>query len=348
MSHSPSSDAERIDIIRREVRAAGDAARARYPLLANQNLIGMSVFLFAIGGIIASGLAYWHGYLSAWVSIPLVAFLTSLLHELEHDLIHWQYFKNNKLIHHLMMAGVWIFRPGTINPWIRRYLHFLHHKKSGSEADIEERGIGNGRSFGPLRWLIMFDTFTGNLTRALLEAPKGKKLYHVARVLAGNFPLPWITAAIWYSVLGYHAINLLAPYTGLVPVWSAETIARFELLDKWVVMIIAPFYLRSFSINFISSNMHYYGNVDSVLKQTQVLTHPLFWPLQLFCFNFGSTHGIHHFVVGEPFYIRQLTARAAHKVMREQGVPFNDLSTFLRRNRFPDAQPQEVAATANG
>ena len=130
MSHSPSNDAERIEIIRREVRAAGDAARTRYPLLANQNLIGMSVFLFAISGIIASGLAYWHGYLSAWVSIPLVAFLTSLLHELEHDLIHWQYFKNNKLIHHLMMAGVWIFRPGTINPWIRRYLHFLHHKKN--------------------------------------------------------------------------------------------------------------------------------------------------------------------------------------------------------------------------
>lgn len=348
MSHSPSSDAERIEIIRREVRAAGDAARTRYPLLANQNLIGMSVFLFAISGIIASGLAYWHGYLSAWVSIPLVAFLTSLLHELEHDLIHWQYFKNNKLIHHLMMAGVWIFRPGTINPWIRRYLHFLHHKKSGTEADIEERGIGNGRSFGPLRWLIMLDTFVGNLTRALLEAPKGKKLYHFARVLAGNFPLPWITAAVWYSVLGYHAINLLAPYTGFAPVWSAETIARFELLDKWVVMIIAPFYLRSFSINFISSNMHYYGNVDSVLKQTQVLTHPLFWPFQLFCFNFGSTHGIHHFVVGEPFYIRQLTASAAHKVMREQGVPFNDLSTFLRRNRFPEIQPQELGATANG
>ena len=58
------------------------------------------------------------------------------------------------------------------------------------------------------------------------------------------------------------------------------------------------------------------------------------WPFQLFCFNVGSTHGIHHFVVGEPFYIRQLTAPAAHRVMRSQGIRFNDLGTFLRANRY--------------
>ena len=341
------SDAQRIETIRSVIRTAGDDARRSYPILANQNLIGMSVFLFAISGILLTGFAYWQGMISAWLCIPAVAFLTSLLHELEHDLIHWQYFKNNKLIHHLMMAGVWIFRPGTINPWIRRHLHFLHHKTSGTEADIEERGIGNGRTFGPLRWLIMLDTFVGNFTRALVEAPKGKKLYHAARVLAANFPLPWITASIWYSVLGYHAINLIAPYFGVIPAWSAETLARFELLDKWVVVLIAPFYLRSFSINFISSNMHYYGNVNSVLQQTQVLTNPLFWPLQVFCFNFGSTHGIHHFVVGEPFYIRQLTARAAHKVMKENGVPFNDLATFKRRNRYQPAAERVVGEQVN-
>lgn len=330
----PLPDAQRIKIIRSVIRDAGDDIRRQYPILANKNLIGMSIFIFAITGILLTGFAYWQGMISAWLCIPMVAFLTSLLHELEHDLIHLQYFKKNRAIHHLMMAGVWLFRPGTINPWIRRHLHFLHHKTSGTDADIEERGIGNGRNYGPLRWLIMLDTFVGNLVRAMVESPKGHKLYHVVRVLAANFPLPWITATVWYSVLGYHAINLIAPYFGMLPAWSAETIARFELIDKWVVVLIAPFYLRSFSINFISSNMHYYGNVNSVLQQTQVLNHPLFWPFQLFCFNFGSTHGIHHFVVGEPFYIRHFTTAKAHEIMREHGVPFNDLATFKRQNRF--------------
>lgn len=56
--------------------------------------------------------------------------------------------------------------------------------------------------------------------------------------------------------------------------------------------------------------------------------------MQAFCFNFGSSHGIHHFVVKEPFYIRQLTVPVAHEVMREMGVRFNDFGTFERANRF--------------
>lgn len=330
------SDHKRIKTIRNVIRMAGDDVRQRFPVLANKDLIGISIFITSITAILVTGFAYWQGMISAWLCIPTVAFLTSLLHELEHDLIHWQYFKKSKFMHNLMMAGVWIFRPGTINPWIRRHLHLLHHQTSGTEADIEERGIGNGRRYGPLRWLIMADTFIGNLARTLIETPKGHRLHHVIRILAANFPLPWITAAIWYSTLGFYAINFIAAISGIDPGWSEATITRFELLEKWVVVIIAPFYLRSFSINFISSNMHYYGNVTSVLQQTQVLNTPLLWPLQLFCFNFGSTHGIHHFVVNEPFYIRQLTAPAAHKVMRANGVPFNDLGTFKRNNRYSD------------
>ena len=60
-------------------------------------------------------------------------------------------------------------------------------------------------------------------------------------------------------------------------------------------------------------------------------------PFQLFCFNFGATHAIHHFVVKEPFYIRQWTAPVAHRVMREMGVRFNDTATFGRANRFQTA-----------
>ena len=92
--------------------------------------------------------------------------------------------------------------------------------------------------------------------------------------------------------------------------------------------------------------MHYYGNVKSLLEQTQVLNSPVLLPFQLFCFNFGSTHGIHHFVVREPFYIRQLTTKVAHKVMKKHGVRFNDLGTFKRANEFNDVQAVSKVVTA--
>ena len=71
-----------------------------------------------------------------------------------------------------------------------------------------------------------------------------------------------------------------------------------------------------------------------MLEQTQVLNRWFLLPLQLFCMNFGSTHGIHHFYVPDPFYVRQMTAAAAHRVMRENRVRFNDLGSFARANRY--------------
>jgi hypothetical protein len=72
-------------------------------------------------------------------------------------------------------------------------------------------------------------------------------------------------------------------------------------------------------------------------------------PFQLFCFNFGSTHAIHHFVVRDPFYIRQLTARTAHAALREVGVRFNDVGTFRRANRWGAYRPgRAVRATRGG
>ncbi len=329
------SEQQRIDEICRVIRQSGDDVRRQHPWLANKNAVGMGIFVFAVAGILASGVAYWEGVISAWLCIPLVAFLTSLLHELEHDLIHKQYFRNNKPVHNGMLLTCWALRPGTINPWIRRELHFLHHKKSGTHEDREEQGIGNGQPYGNwLRWLVMYDTLVGNITRALTAAPKGKKLYFTMRILAANFPFAIACALTWYGFLGFHLVDSVAAATGNAIAWSASTLAVMAFVNKLVVVLIAPFYLRSFCLNFISSSMHYYGDVDSLLKQTQVLNAWFLWPFQLFCFNFGSTHAIHHFVVGEPFYIRQLTAARAHAVMKKNGVRFNDLGTFGRDNRY--------------
>jgi hypothetical protein len=109
------------------------------------------------------------------------------------------------------------------------------------------------------------------------------------------------------------------------------------VLTPIVVLWIVPNLLRQISLQILSSNMHYYGDVESALEETQVLNHWVFLPLQLFTFNFGSTHTIHHFAVNQPFYLRQLVAPAAHAAMRANGVRFNDLASFGRANRYQSA-----------
>ncbi len=340
-----SAEQQRIRDIQATIRARGQELRQTYPVLQHQDAIGLGIFLFAVAGVAISGWAYWVGHINAWLTIPLVALFTSLLHELEHDLIHIQYFRRHKRVQDAMLLVGWILRPGTINPWIRRQLHFLHHKVSGTPQDLEERGIGNGQRYGLLRALVMFDTFTGNILRALLEHPAGQRWQHVRRILRANMPVSVACAMIWYGFLGFHAANGMAALAGTAIDWSAPTLATMAWVNTLVVVLIAPHYLRSFCINFISSNMHYYGGVNTVLQQTQVLNAWFLWPFQLFCFNFGSTHGIHHFVVGEPFYIRQMTAPVAHRVMRENGVRFNDLGTFRRANHFPGREVTEIPAS---
>ena len=323
------SEETRIALIRTEIRHRGDELKQAHPWLKHQNIIGMAILVFSVLGVVVTAWLYLLGLISAWLCIPVVAIFTSLLHELEHDLIHKQYFKNNSLVHNLMLLIVWVFRPGTINPWVRRKLHFLHHKTSGTPADIEERGIGNGRDVGFMRLFIMMDTFVGNIVNTLINGPKGKKAHHIFRIILVNAPFAILCAITWYSFLIFHVMDSMGAW-----VWSEQTLNVMNYVDGAVVVLIAPFYLRSFCLNFISSNMHYYGDVKTVSQQTQVLNAWFLWPFQLFCFNFGSTHGIHHFVVGEPFYIRQLTAPAAHRVMRAQGIRFNDLGTFWRANRY--------------
>jgi len=328
----------RVALIRAAIRHRVDELKRSHSWLKYQNIIGMAILVFSVIGVVATAYLYLLGLISAWVCIPIVAIFTSLLHELEHDLIHKQYFKNNTFIHNLMLFIVWIFRPGTINPWVRRKLHFLHHKTSGTPADIEELGIGNGRTISFMRLFIMMDTFVGNIVNTLINGPKGKRIHHLLKIIIVNTPFAIFCAMTWYGFLIFHVMDSMGTWA-----WSEQTFNIMNYVDGIVAVLIAPFYLRSFCLNFISSNMHYYGDVKTLSQQTQVLNAWFLWPFQLFCFNFGSTHGIHHFVVGEPFYIRQLTATAAHRVMRDQGIRFNDLGTFWRANRYQfNPQPSLV------
>ncbi|MDN3694398.1 hypothetical protein QWZ06_19970 [Chryseobacterium tructae] len=103
-----------------------------------------------------------------------------------------------------------------------------------------------------------------------------------------------------------------------------------------IYTILLPNLLRQFCLHFITSNMHYFGDVEegNVMEQTQVLNVWWTFPMQVFCFFFGWTHSIHHFVVNETFYVRHIGRKQAQNVLRKYGVRFNDLGTFRRANRF--------------
>ena len=350
---APADDAQKTARIKAEITRAGQELRERHPWLKHQNIIGVSIMSFALAGMIGSGVAYYFGLIAWWACIPLVAIFASLIHELEHDLIHLMYFRKTPWANQLMLLIGWIARPSTISPFVRRRLHLHHHKHSGTESDLEERGITNGEPWGLKRLLMTGDNMlaiflrpktTYRMVRAYIsrQAPKSEteKRAMIREQRRSYFPLGNLYYLAWHGWLSYHAVALCAAGLGqpIQPTGIfAELIAALNFLAvTWML----PSFLRTFCLHFISSNMHYYGDVEdgNILQQTQVLNPWWLLPFQLFCFNFGSTHAIHHFVVKEPFYIRQWTAPTAHRVMREMGVRFNDFGTFRRANRWQQAE----------
>jgi fatty acid desaturase len=328
--------------IREVVLAEGVRLRQQYPWLLHQDALGAGILAFALLGMLGSAALYITGHMAWWVCLLLNAFFASLTHELEHDLIHSMYFRKHRVPHNLMMALVWLARPSTINPWIRRHLHLNHHKVSGTEADMEERAITNGEPWGLARLLMVGDNVMSAFIRMLRAKTWSHKFKILKRALLVYAPLALLHWGAWYVFLGFHAANGVASLLGAPIEWSAGTLQMMHVIDIAAVVIIGPNVLRTFCLHFVSSNMHYYGDVEpgNVIQQTQVLNPWWMWPLQAFCFNFGSTHGIHHFLVKEPFYIRQMTAKVAHKVMADMGVRFNDFGTFARANRLePMAAP---------
>ena len=319
---------QRVQRIVTAIRAEEQRLRVKYPILQYQDWLGFAIMLLSLSGMVAVGWLYYTAVLPAWLAIILAAIFASFSHELEHDLIHHQYFRNARWMQNLMMLIVWVMRPNTVNPWYRRSIHFLHHKTSGTEQDLEERLVGNGIGYSLLRFIVMFDGLIGLIIRRKVLDREVNR-FNFMEIMLAAFPFATMYFGLWYLFIGFHAWDFF-----VVTAYPAWFMTFMDLVNFLVVVLIAPNFLRSGCLNFVTSNMHYYGGVNNLIEQTQVLTHWLFAPFHLFCFNFGSTHGIHHFVVGQPFYLRQMVARVAHQVMRENGVRFNDFSTFVHANRF--------------
>lgn len=323
-------------LIRESIMDSSISLRKKHPILECQNAIGASILILCVLGFFLSSYLFIVAHLPWWGCILLNAFLISIVHEIEHDLIHNLYFKNNKFIHNTMMLLAWIVRPSTSNPWVRRRLHLRHHQTSGTEDDWEERAITNGVRWGLLRLYMTADVMLASLMLIVDTKDRGKRREMAIMGWKSFFPLTIVFWGTWYFFIAFYSLDLFMKGIGSEIIWSIGILEVIHYLDILMVVLIAPNILWSFCLHFISSNMHYYGDIRNgdVVQQTQVLNSKWLLPFQIFCFNFGSTHGIHHFVVNDPFYIRQMTAKVAHKAMKEAGVRFNDLGTFTRANRW--------------
>lgn len=109
--------------------------------------------------------------------------------------------------------------------------------------------------------------------RMLRAKTWGHKLKILKRSLLVYAPLALLHWGAWYVFLGFHAANGIASLMGVPIAWSANTLQVMQVIDIAAVVIIGPNVLRTFCLHFVSSNMHYYGDVElgNVIQQTQVL-----------------------------------------------------------------------------
>lgn len=324
-----------------DLRAIYVQYRSEHKWTKNQDLIGLSIMLLSNIFIVILACAWYWSLIPTWLTIVLIALLTSILHELEHDLIHELYFKRNKAMYHGMMLGVYLFRPISLNPWIRKYWHHFHHQHSGMPFDIEERGITNGDRFSIIRLIVLPDLLLSGIIRMprlrkeiLIEYNKGNLSKHDLRliirtVFVGLLPFGVPLTILWYAFVLLHLFQLLG-----------YPLPQFDAFLSWInplmVLLVVPNLIRQFALHFVSSNMHYNGDVEhgNVIQQVQVFTPWWSYPLQWFCFFFGATHAIHHFVVNEPFYLRQFTRKKAQEVLMNNGVRVNDVRNIRFANRY--------------
>ncbi|TGK22457.1 fatty acid desaturase [Leptospira kmetyi] len=327
--------------IMRWIRFREKNLRKKFPILNRQNLLGASITFGSAAMMLVTAGLYIAGIIPAWAAIVSNAIFASLLHEIEHDTIHNLYFKDDTKMQDLLFWTVWIFRGNTVSPWYRRMIHTLHHKVSGHKDDIEERLIGNGMKAGLVRFFAMIDGNVSailNFRKLVKDAPKFKR----KEIVSESWPWLVIYYTLWYNFLGLNLIhygNLFLGSPVQLPFPEFLESAR-TFLNTAAVVYMLPNWIRQSSIQIVSSNMHYYGDVKGIHEQTQVLNSWLLAPLHLFCFNFGSTHGIHHFVVNQPFYIRQMVAPFVHPAMKRYGIRFNDFESMLRANRYNAEIPQ--------
>ena len=154
------------------------------------------------------------------------------------------------------------------------------------------------------------------------------------RLIILSLPTYLLFLVIWEVFFGYVRVqegwaHLRDPFR-LLPSWG------WPWARDLTVLLLLPNVLRQCCLVLMSSYSHYYEDIPErdVFFQNQILRNWMLFPFQIFCFNFGATHIIHHYVINQPFYLRQMVAQPAHAEMQRQGTSINDLDTLVRANRW--------------
>jgi hypothetical protein len=333
------------------IKQADTEIRKKYPFLNYQDTCGSVIFFGSLIAIAGCWVYYFKNpssYAHCSLVIILVAFFTSFLHELEHDLIHNLYFKKYPFIQDIMFFFIWISKLHG-NPWYRREMHLKHHIVSGQLDDAEERLIGLGIPFGWRRLAVSMHPF--GMLIAMNDVSKDSTWLNVQKMNLSSAPVAFIL---------FFLTKIYMVYLGAM--WYFED-RWIEYLPErhwwWIraanVCICLPNLIRQACIQTMSNTSHYYGDVPekSVFYQNQILDHWMLYPYQFLCMNFGidinsylsppsliscsligATHIVHHYIPGQPFYIREMVYRRVKNYMVEQGVRINDFGTLLRSNHY--------------
>merc|ERR1712000_19977 len=119
----------RINAIRKVIYSEDKRLRQKYSWLQHQNTLGMLWFCGSLTVMAITSFLYIYNIMPWYYAMTLMAVAVSIMHELEHDLIHDMYFKDSKFIQHFMFAVIWVSKLNA-NPWWRKPMHLKHHKKS--------------------------------------------------------------------------------------------------------------------------------------------------------------------------------------------------------------------------
>jgi len=317
---------------------------AKYPILHRSNrnticsaLIIWTVYIMCMCGkwffsLLSRDMVTWGPTTIITISIGLSI---SILHEIEHDLIHNLYFKHEPWIQDICFFLTWIAK-FNVNPWWRRKIHLHHHNNSGQINDIEERLIGLGLPPGQIRIAITMNTSASLFISYLISNDTDVlDLYEMILLSSPTFIIN-VVLNILFVVHMLSIIVIPKPYV----LW----------IYGYHALCVLPNFIRQSCLVLMSNTSHYYGDIieSSVYYQNQILDHWSLYGFQLFCCNFGATHIIHHYVPYQTFYTRTLCyTNELKKLMIDNGIRNNDFDVISRANRYFSVTPTKISNGEN-
>merc|ERR1712000_157762 len=238
----------RINAIRKVIYSEDKRLRQKYSWLQHQNTLGMLWFCGSLTVMAITSFLYIYNIMPWYYAMTLMAVAVSLMHELEHDLIHDMYYKENKFIQHFMFALIWVSKLNA-NPWWRKPMHLKHHKTSGQVDDIEERLIGLGLPLGIRRILITISPLGSFLVMKEVaddsKAMDSKPLLSMIKTSIVNLPV----------LLPSHLALLVVLFPSLV----SESI--YNICWNICICLFFPNMIRQSCLQIVSIGVHYYGDI---------------------------------------------------------------------------------------